>query len=239
MGEIRSVASRNRILGALPLDEFRRIEDDLRLCDMSHGATYFTADEPIIDVYFPLSGACSLIAITPEGQSTDVAVVGNEGFGGLPVFLGTDQVPFKAIGQVPGEALRMDADDFRREVANDGKLVKMLRRYTQMSIVEMAQTILCNRVHPLEARTARWLLQLDERVEEAPFELTQEFFATMLGVHRPSVTQAAMSLREAGLIDYSRGVIDVVDREGLERASCDCYRVIRNELDRLVETGPS
>ena len=133
----------------------------------------------------------------------------------------------------------MPAPAFRDELDHGGKLVDLMLRSTQMRMVEMSQTILCKRLHHIVERTAPWLLQLNERVEEAPFERTQEFFATMLGVHRPSVTHAAISLREAGLIDYSRGAIDVVDREGLEKASCDCYRVIRNELDRLIETGPS
>jgi CRP-like cAMP-binding protein len=207
--------------------------------EMHHGDVLYEADEPITNVYFPVTGAASIIAQDPDGRSVDVAVVGNEGFVGLPVFLGTDQIPTKALTQVPGGAIRMSASAFREEIAHGGKLVDLMMRYAQMRMVEMSQTILCNRFHGIVERTARWLLQLNERVEEAPFELTQQFFATMLGANRPNVTEAARALKERGLIDYSRGTIDVLDAEGLEAASCDCYRIVRDELDRLLETGPS
>ena len=211
---------------------------DLTEIELPHARVLFESDEPIRHVYFPLTGAVSIIAESPDGQSCDVAVVGNEGFVGLPVFLGTGQMPMKAVAQVPGKALEMGVEEFRRHLEGSAKLHQLLTHYTQMRMVEMAQTILCNRVHPVEQRTARWLLQLDERVDEAPFELTQEFFATMLGAHRPSVTMAAGHLRELGLIDYSRGTIEVLDRHGLEAASCACYRVIRDELDRLLQAQP-
>jgi hypothetical protein len=131
----------------------------------------------------------------------------------------------------------MSATAFREELAHGGKLVDLMMRYAQMRMVEMSQTILCNRFHGIVERTARWLMQLNERVEEVPFELTQQFFATMLGANRPNVTEAAHALRERGLIDYSPGTIDVLDADGLEAASCDCYRIVRDELDRLLETG--
>ena len=230
---------RNRILRAVPHDELAGVEDDFVVVEMEHGDVLFEPDAPIESVHFPLNGAVSLVAETAEGHSADVAVVGNEGFIGLPIFLGTEQMPLRAVAQVPGAALRLPTDRFRRLIAASDTLKAILLRYTQMRMVEMAQTILCNRVHPVEERTARWLLQLDERVEEAPFELTQEFFAVMLGTHRPSVSLAASKLREAGLIDYSRGVIEVLDRDGLEAAACACYRIIRNELDRLLENPAS
>ena len=231
-------ARRNRILSGLPEPEFEQIRASLRRFDMTHGIVLFSADEPITSVYFPLTGAVSLIAELPDGQSTDVAVVGNEGFVGLPVFLGTRQIPMKAVAQVPGAALRMGVREFTAALDRGGQLGSLLMRYTQMRMVEMGQTILCNRVHDVAERTARWLLQLDERVEEAPFELTQDFFATMLGTSRPSVTIAAGHLRDAGLVEYSRGVIHVLDREALEAVACPCYRIIRDELDRLLAAEP-
>jgi len=229
---------RNRILAALPSDEITPMLGQLREIELRHGRVLYESDNPIRHVYFPLTGAASIIAEAPDGESCDVAVVGNEGFVGLPVFLGTGQVPMTAVAQVPGSALEMGVEDFRGHLDSGGKLHQLLTYYTQMRMVEMGQTVLCNRVHPVEQRTARWLLQLDERVDEAPFELTQEFFAAMLGTHRPSVTLAAGHLRELGLIDYSRGSIEVLDRDGLEAASCACYRVVRDELDRLLRAEP-
>ncbi len=236
MGPTREQLEQNRILRAIPADELATVEGDLVAVDLAHGDVLFAADEPIQNVWFPLDGAVSMIAETAEGHATDVTIVGSEGFVDLAVFLGTGQLPFRAVTQVPGSAIRLPTRSFVRLLERSDTLNRMLRRYTQMRIVEMGQTILCNRVHPINERTARWLLHIDERVGQAPFELTQDFFAIMLGVTRPSVTIAAGELRAAGLIDYTRGVIEVLDRDGLEAAACDCYRVIRTELERLVDT---
>lgn len=230
-------AQRNRILRALPLDELALVGDEFRVIEMGHGDVLLEADAAIEAVHFPLQGVVSLIAETAEGHATDVAVVGNEGMVGLPVFLGTERDPFAAVTQVPGTAVRLPRNAFQELLARSAALRTLLMRYTQMRMVEMGQTILCNRVHPIVQRTARWLLHLSERAHEAPFELTQEFFAVMLGSHRPTVSLAAAELREAGLIDYSRGVIEVVDADGLEAAACPCYRIIRDELDRLLATS--
>lgn len=228
---------RNRILRALPAEDLAIIEGSLAAVDLEHGDVLFEADTPIENVYFPVSGAVSMIAETEEGHVTDVTIVGNEGFVDLAVFLGTGQLPFRAVAQTPGVALRLPTPAFTTLRDASATLNRMLRNYTQMRIVEMGQTILCNRVHSTVRRTARWLLHIDERVGEAPFELTQDFFAIMLGVTRPSVSVAAGELRGARLIDYSRGVIEVVDRDGLEAAACECYRIIRNEHDRLLNTS--
>ena len=228
---------RNRILRALPENERSLVLAELTPTEMDHGRVLFESGEPIRRVYFPLTGACSLIAQTSHGESADVAVVGNEGFVGLSVFLGTERIPVRAVGQVPGVVLGMSQEAFGSVLQRDGALERLLMRYTQMRMVEMGQTILCNRVHGVEQRTARWLLQLDERAGQAPFELTQEFFATMLGTARPTVTLAAKALRDDGLITYHRGVMEVTDRDGLEAASCECYRIVRDELDRLLIEG--
>jgi CRP-like cAMP-binding protein len=233
-GPSNAILHKNRILAALPRDCLDRLRPDLSVFALPHGRVLFEANEDIEHVYFPVGGAVSIIADDPEGASVDVAIVGNEGFVGLPVFLGTHRMPMKAMAQVPGDALRMDSASFLREVDRGGELVSMLERYVQMRMVEMSQTILCNRVHPLEQRVARWLLELDDRVEEIPFELTQEFFAVMLGSPRPKVTTCAVELRERGLIDYSRGAIEILDHKRLEQVSCGCYRLVRDELDRLL-----
>ena len=232
----REQLDRNEILRALPAEDLASVLDDLAFVDLKHGDVLFEADEPIKNVYFPLDGAVSMIAETPEGHATDITIIGNEGFVDLAVFLGTGQLPFRAVAQVPGAAVRLPTPAFVRLLEVSPTLNRMLRRYTQMRMVEIGQTVLCNRVHQITERTARWLLHIDERVGQAPFELTQDFFAIMLGVARPSVTIAAGELRTAGLIDYGRGVIEVVNRDGLEAAACACYRVIRDELDRLRDT---
>ena len=230
---------RNRILRALPQDEIDMVLPQLSATAVGRGHVLYESGEAIQHVYFPLTGTYSLIAETSHGESADVAVIGNEGFVGLPVFLGTERIPVRAVGQVPGIVLGMTDDAFRDVLRRDGVLERMLMRYTQMRMVEMGQTILCNRLHDVEQRTARWLLQLGERVGQARFELTQEFFATMLGTTRPTVTVAAQSLRDDGLISYGRGVIELIDRDGLEAASCECYRIVRDELDRLLDQGPT
>jgi CRP-like cAMP-binding protein len=153
---------------------------------------------------------------------------------GLPVFLGAESMPQRAFGQVPGFAYRMGAGAFRAAVASDGALVPLLNRYTQAMFVQVAQTAACNRVHPVDRRCARWLLQTHDRVGEDAYMLTQEFLAQMLGVRRPSVNAAARTLQEAGLIKYVRGRIRILDREGLESASCACYGIIHREFDRLL-----
>lgn len=237
-GPSRPDWSRNRLLRALPEQDRARILGHLSPLDMEHGSLLFAPDEPIRHVYFPVTGAVSILAETSQGEAIDTAIVGSEGFVGLPVFLGTERVPCRAVGQVPGLVLEMSSEAFAEALAPGGALDRLLRRYTQMRMVEMGQTILCNRFHAVEQRTARWLLQLDERVGPSPFELTQEFFATMLGTTRPAVTVAAAHLRDAGLIDYSRGVIAVVDRDGLEALACECFRIIRDELDRLLTEQP-
>jgi CRP-like cAMP-binding protein len=136
------------------------------------------------------------------------------------------------------EALRLPSEKLREELERDGVLLGLLQRYTQMVLVQMAQLILCNRAHSLEQRTARWLLQINIRVDDPPFDVTQEFLAEMLGVNRPPVTETMKAFREAGLLTYTRGSVSVDDPDGLERRACECYRTIEDEIDRLLAAGP-
>ncbi len=168
------------------------------------------------------------------GETVELATVGREGMVGLPVFLGADTMPSRAHGQVPGEALRMEAGAFRAAVERHEPLVRLLNRYAHALFNQAALTLACNGVHPAEQRCARSLLQTHDRVGADQFLLTQEFLAQMLGVRRPAVSVAASMLQKAGLIHYVRGRVTVVDREGLEAASCDCYQVIKREFDRLL-----
>ncbi len=154
---------------------------------------------------------------------------------GLAVFLGTGQSPLRTIVQVELSAMRMRSDGLRRELARGGPLVMLLQRHTQVVMVTMAQLILCNRIHRLDQRAARWLLQVDERVDQEPFGVTQEFLAQMIGVQRPALSVAMRHFKDAGLVRYSRGQITIADRDGLRERSCACIDIIATEARRLEQ----
>lgn len=178
-------------------------------------------------VHFPTGCVISLVTYLEDGPPVEIATVGLEGMVGLPVFLGSDTMPSRAFGQVPGDSLRVTAAAFRAEVERNGPLVRVLNRYTQALLNQVAQTTACNRVHIVEQRCARSLLQTQDRVGS-------DQFAQMLGVRRSGVSAAAGMLQKAGLIRYARGHVTVLDRSGLESAACECYRVIKREFDRLL-----
>ena len=191
----------NTILGALPERDFQRLAQDLEAVTLPRDVVLEEPDVPIEHVYFPVAGVASMVALGTNGESVDTTMVGREGMTGLAVFLGTGQMPVRTIVQVPLAGYRLAADALRAELERGGRLVNLLQRYTQVVMVSMAQLILCNRVHRLDQRAARWLLQVDERVDTAPFEVTQEFLAEMIGTQRPSVSLAVSQFKDAGLID--------------------------------------
>ena len=191
-------------------------------------------NEPIEYVYFPNSGIISLVNLTEDGGTVEAATVGNEGMVGLPLLLGTDRMIGQAITQIVGDALRMKADVFKQEVTPASPLYSLLLRYTQALMNLISQSVACNRLHSVEDRCCRWLLLCQDRVESDEFPLTQEFLAQMLGVRRASVSVVAATLQKAGLIRYRRGKITILDRLGLEAASCECYQIVKQELDRLL-----
>jgi CRP-like cAMP-binding protein len=226
--------ARNRLLAALPREEYERLLPQLEIVSLTFNDSIYQPGEPIPHVYFPLSGVLSLLTILANGTAIEVATIGNEGMVGLPVFLGAVTTPGSAIAQVPGEAMRMKAEEFREEISRGSPLHALLHRYTQAMFHLIAQTAACNRVHSITERCSRWLLMTHDRVGSNQFVLTQEFLAQMLGVHRPRVNAVARALQGAGLIRYSRGRITILDREGLEAASCECFQVIKGEFDRLL-----
>jgi CRP-like cAMP-binding protein len=193
--------------------------------------------EPITDIFFPLTSVFSLVSMTNGQIQLEVATVGHEGMVGLPVYLGATASPQAAFCQVPGETVGMSVDDFRAALVRDGVLHRLLNRFTQAIMVQVSQNVVCNRSHPAEARMARWLATTHDRVRRDEFLLTQEFIAQMLGVHRPTVSDTAQRIQAQGLIRYSRGVITITDREGLERAACECYGVMRDEFDAMRDHG--
>jgi CRP-like cAMP-binding protein len=235
--ETRDIDPReNHLLAALSDREFNRIASALEPVHLSRPTELEGANEEIEFVYFPTSGVASILAIDQGGESVDTAMIGREGMTGLPVFLGTGQTPMRTIVQVPLTAMRLRSELLRKELLLDGRLVRLLQRHAQVVMVTMAQLILCNRIHRLDQRAARWLLQVDERVEEAPFRVTQDFLAQMIGVQRPALSLAMRQFKDAGLVSYSRGQISIADHDGLLARSCGCIRVIAAEAQRLRET---
>ena len=189
--------------------------------------------QPITQVYFPLSGVISLVSETNE-RIVEVATVGNEGFIGLPIFLGSDRTTVKAFAQIPGDGLQMSSDDFKAEVKRQSALSDLLHLYTQALLNQMAQSAACNRAHSIEQRCARWLLMCDDRMDGNEFSLTQEFLGQMLGVRRPQVSKVASKLQKSGLIRYNRGQVAIVNRQKLEAITCECYKIVQDEYNRLL-----
>jgi len=224
----------NRLLSALPDVDRQRLLPHLEPVRTALKQILYAPNEPVAQVYFPLNGVVSLMTIMDDGSAIEVATVGNEGMIGLPVFLGAGSMPGQALSQIPGDALQMTAEAFAAAVHSGGALQQVLQRYTQGLLNQIAQSAACNRLHPMTERCARWLLMTHDRVREDEFALTHEFLSQMLGVRRATVTVAVGALQQAGVIRSRWGHITIFDRAGLENASCECYRIIRAEYDRLL-----
>lgn len=197
----------------------------------------FNPNRPIAHVYFPQTCVISVHTRMRDGIAVEIAAVGREGMVGLPLLLGGKTTPATAFCQISGQSLRIEAEAFRAAMAVSPHFRAVLLRYTQALLTRVSQSAACNRVHSIEERCARWLLSTHDSVDGEFFELTQEFLAEMLGVRRPRVSVAAGILQRAGLIRYSRGRVQIVDRAGLEDASCECYGVIAREQARLLGLG--
>jgi CRP-like cAMP-binding protein len=231
---IESVTTTNRILNALTRAEYERLAVHLEHVNLALGEVLYHPDQPITHVYFPNRGTVSLVSTFEDGASVEVGMVGNEGMFGVCVFLGSISTPLEAIVQLPGDGLRMRANVLRKEFNKGGQLQDLLLRYTQAFITQIAQTAACNRAHPTSWRLVRWLLMCQDRSYSRELDLTQEFIANMLGTRRAGVTEAAGQLQDRGLIKYHRGHITILDREGLEASSCECYPIVKKEFARLV-----
>jgi CRP-like cAMP-binding protein len=223
----------NHLLAALSEGELSRILPALEPVSLPRPTELEGANEKIGFVYFPTNGLASIVAIGEGGETVDTAMIGREGMTGLAVFLGTRHTPMRTIVQVPMTAMRLRTQALREELERGGRLNLLLQRHTQVVMTTMAQLILCNRSHRLDQRAARWLLQVDDRVEGAPFHVTQEFLAQMIGVQRPALSVAMRQFKDDGLVTYSRGQISIANREGLMARSCGCIRIIGAEAQRL------
>ena len=227
----------NRLLAALPAEDYQRLASHLEFVELSLHQVLYEQGEPIEYVYFPDRAIVSLVTVMEDGTTMEVSLVGQEGMVGIPAILGGYTTTTQAIVQVADRALRMSANALRTEFNRGGALQKLLLHYTQFLLAQVSQTAICNRLHPLEARFARWLLLVQDSIQSNELPLTQEFVAQMLGVRRSGITVAAGTLRQSGIIYYTRGRITVLNRQSLEATACECYRVIQKEYNVLLENG--
>jgi CRP-like cAMP-binding protein len=231
-------ARRNRLIAALAVlapSDAAWVATQIEPVELDIGQLIASAGQPVRHVYFPETAVFSIISRMADGMAVEVGTVGNEGMAGVGVFLGADASVNETVAQISGTAGRIESARFVDGAATRPELRRLLNRYTEAYLTQVAQTAACNRLHGIEARCARWLLMTHDRVGEAErFPLTQEYLAIMLGVRRGGVSLAAGTLRDAGLIQYSRGAIRVVDRAGLETVACECYGIVRRHFDRLL-----
>jgi CRP-like cAMP-binding protein len=231
----------NRLIAALPRIDRELLTSAFEPIVLTPRNLLFDVDRPIEFVYFVEHGVVSLVVPMPDGTAVETATVGNEGFVGLPAYLGSDRSTAQAFCQIAGAAKRVAVADFHRAVRLSDTLDTILKRYTLAYLTQVSQTSACNRLHTMRERCARWLLQCHDRVQSDTFHLTQDFLAQMLGVRRATVSEAASALQAAGLIHYEYGRMTIRDRLGLEQATCPCYAIVTREWTRLMGnyTGPS
>lgn len=225
---------RNRLLGALPAGELARLRPRLEMLRLDLSEVLLEPGGPIHHVYFPETAVLSLVTTLRESGPVEIATTGCEGAAGLSLFLDDQVALYRTIVQVPGRAWRMPAAEFTAVTRAPGMLHGILLRYTEAFISQVAQTAVCNAVHPVAERCACWILMTHDRVSGEEFSLTHEFLAFMLGVQRAGVTLALHALEDAGTVRYNRGRIAILDRDALERVSCECYLTVRSHYERLL-----
>jgi len=226
--------NQNRLLAALPAAEFGRLAPHLELFPMLLGDALYEPGSQLQHVYFPTTAVVSLLYILESGSSAGIAGVGNEGILGISLFMGGDTTPSSAVVQIAGHGYRLQGRLLKEEFNRGGLMQRLLLRYTQALLTEMAQTAACNRHHSIEQQLCRWLLLTLDRLPSNELVMTQELVASALGVRREGITEVAGKLQRAGLIRYRRGHIAVLERSGLEAGACECYAVLKKELGRLL-----
>ncbi len=225
----------NRILGALATNDYARLQNDLELVHLNLGQVLYESGTPLGYVYFPISCIVSLIFTTRKGATAELAITGNDGLVGIPLVLGGDTTTHRFTVQSSGAAYRIKAETVRWELEQGGELQHLALRYIQALMTQMAQSIVCNRHHPVDQQVCRWLLLSLDLIPGNQLNMTQELIANMLGVRREAVTEAAGKLQTAGLIEYSRGRIKVLDRPALEARACECYATVKTEYERIFQ----
>lgn len=222
------------MLAKLPRAEMDALRPHLEEVHLELHERLIKAGAPITRVYFPVSALASLVAVLDDGSTVEAGSVGREGMVGVPVVLDAASTPMETVTQVPGRAYRAASEVIKAEYLKRGTLHAVLNQYVHTLFVVASQSSACNSRHNVAQRLARWLLMSSDGVASDQVAITQEYLAVMLGVRRAGVTVAASKLQRQGVIKYSRGLVDIIDREGLERTACECYRIVKNEYDRLL-----
>ena len=223
----------NRLLALLPAAELERLRRHAEVVSLRHGYPAIIPDEPIRDVYFPLTCLLSLVTTMEDGATVESSTIGREGMSGIPVVLNAGQTTMPTFCQIPGDAARVRSEHVRDLYEQSPEARRIFNRYVHTVVVVGSQSAACNALHRVEARTCRWLLMSSDGIGSPEVNLTQEYLAAMLGVRRPGVTEVAGKLRSEGLIDYTRGSIRILDRAGMEQRACECYGRVRGEYERL------
>ena len=234
MSRIEQSAVRNRLLAALPPDDFVALAPALQPVELPFKQVLYEPGQPIQAVHFPQGGMVSMLAPLEDGHLQEVGIIGREGLVGLPVVLGADRTSIEALVQMQGSALRIGAAELQAAFERGTALRSLLLRYAQAFHAQVAQTAACNGRHAIDRRLARWLLVMHDRAEDDEFVMTYEFASLMLGTGRPGVSVAAAVLQKAGAIGYTHGRMAVLDRAGLEAASCECYGTVREQFEYLL-----
>lgn len=224
----------NQILAALPAADYRRLLSALEFMELPLGYVLYEPDMAMTHAYFPVTGIISMLYVMQSGASAEIAITGNEGMVGVSLFMGGDSTTSRTVAQNAGASYRLKASILRREFALGGPLQHLLLCYTQALMTQMTQTAACNRHHTLDQQLCRWLLLSLDRLSGDALTMTQQLIANMLGVTLEGVVAALDKLQADGLIHHSKGVITVADRPALERRVCECYRVVKNEFNRLL-----
>jgi CRP-like cAMP-binding protein len=223
----------NRLLASLPAAELEQLRPHFERVSLHHGEHAIVPDEPIRHLYFPVDCLLSLVTQMEDGSSAESGSIGREGMSGVPVLLDARQTPMPTFTQIPGDAIRVRSEVIKAAYDRGGAVRHILNRYVHTVIVVGSHATACNALHKVEARMSKWLLMSSDGVGSHELRLTHEYLATMLGVRRASVTETAIRLKSAGLIDYERGFARILDRGGLEATACECYRRTRAEYERL------
>ncbi len=232
--ELLHTPKQNRILAALHSQDYERLLPELKLVEMPLGWAMSESGDHVNFLHFPVSGIVSLIYDLENGASSEIAIVGNEGMVGISIFMGGESMPSSTVVQSAGYAYRLSRKVMKQEFALGGQLQHLALLYTQALISQTSQTAVCNQHHSLDQQLCRWLLMSIDRLQENKLVITQELIASLLGVRRESITEAAGKLQKDGVITYSRGLIKVLKRSKLETKVCECYEVVKNEYARLL-----
>ena len=226
--------ARNRLLDALPDEEYERLSHRMEPAHFSPGKVIDEAGDRARHVYFPSNGVIALLLMTAEGESIEVGMIGNEGTTAVPIVMHSGRMPYRTVAQSSMEAVRIEASAIHEEIERVGRLSYVLLCYSNSLFIQIARSAVCNRFHPAEQRFSRWLLDTGDRIDSDAIEITQECIASLLGIQRSVVSASETALQRAGLITFGRGAITIIDRKGLETSACECYEIIKDQVCRCL-----